>query len=136
MIVLKQRTNFPARWLDDLLHEFRHAGEEPAELSRTVLEAPETSEERRKSEEEIEATLFASDVVLDGRAEEIVKKCVEATKRNGSGSGRLELLKSVVPAVAREGRCPRRFSRQLPGLPPLAPERELVGSSSESSAYG
>jgi transcriptional regulator with XRE-family HTH domain len=106
VIVLKQRTNFPARWLDDLLHEFRHAGEEPAEPSRTVLEAPETSEERCNSNEEIMATLFASDVVLDGRAEEIVKKCISATRRNGSGSGRLEHLKSVVPAVAEKERVP------------------------------
>ena len=104
VIVLKQRTNSPARWLDDLLHEFRHAGEEPGEPSRTVLEAPETSEERRNTDEEIEATMFASDVVLDGRAEEIVKKCVDATRGKGGASGRLQVLKSVVPAVAtKEG---------------------------------
>jgi transcriptional regulator with XRE-family HTH domain len=101
IIVLKQPTAYPARWLDDLLHEFRHAGEEPEEPTRTVLEAPETSEERRTSEEEIEATVFASDVVLDGRADEIAKKCIEATKAAGGGSGRLELLKSVVPRVAQ-----------------------------------
>jgi transcriptional regulator with XRE-family HTH domain len=100
VIVLKQPTNFPARCLDDLLHEFRHAGEQPEDRTRTVLEAPETSEERRTSDEEVEATVFASDVALDGRAEEIVKKCIEATKSEGGGSGRLQLLKSVVPAVA------------------------------------
>ena len=104
VIVLKQRTNSPARWLDDLLHELRHAGDEPGEPSRTVLEAPETSEERRTSDEEIEATMFASDVVLDGRAEEIAKKCVDATRGEKGGSGQLERLKSVVPTIAeREG---------------------------------
>jgi transcriptional regulator with XRE-family HTH domain len=104
VIVLKQRTSSPARWLDDLLHEFRHAGEEPDEPIRTVLEASETSDERRKSDEELEAIVFASDVVLDGRAEEIAKQCIAVTKTKGGGSGRLELLKSVVPAVAkREG---------------------------------
>jgi transcriptional regulator with XRE-family HTH domain len=106
VIVLKQRTNFPARWLDDLLHEFRHAGEEPGMLSRTVLEASETSEERRNSDEEVEASLFASDVVLDGRAEQIVRRCIDATRGAGGGSGRLEILKSVVPAVAREEGVP------------------------------
>ncbi len=106
VIVLKQRTQFPARWLDDLLHEFRHAGEEPGEASRTVLEAPETSEERRTSDEEIEATVFASDVVLDGRAEEIVERCIKATKSGRGGPGRLEVLKSVVPAIAGEEGVP------------------------------
>jgi transcriptional regulator with XRE-family HTH domain len=104
VVVLKQRTSAIARWLHDNLHEFRHAGEEPDQPERTIIEAPETSPERRESDEEVEATMFASDVVLDGRAEELARLCVQATKRGGRGTGRLELLSSVVPAIAdREG---------------------------------
>ncbi len=104
VIVLKQRTPAIARWLHDNLHEFRHAGEEPDQPERTIIEAPETSPERRESDEEVEATMFASDVVLNGRSEELARLCVQATKRRGRGSGRLELLSSVLPGVAeREG---------------------------------
>jgi transcriptional regulator with XRE-family HTH domain len=99
VIVLKQQTCSLARWLHDLLHEVRHAGEKPEEKERTIIEEPETSAERRESEEEVEATQFAADVVLKGRAEELVKLCVQATKRS-KGSGRLELLKAELPKVA------------------------------------
>ena len=44
------------------------------------------------------ANRFAGDVILDGRAEELAKLCVEAAR------GRVELLKSIVPGIAsREG---------------------------------
>lgn len=104
IIVLKQRTSARARWLDDLLHELRHAGEEPGLSERTVIEAPETSPERRESDEEVEATMFAADVVLDGRAEDLAKLCVQATRRGGRG--RLELLKAAVPEIAARERIP------------------------------
>jgi cytidylate kinase len=53
------------------------------------------SETRRKSPEEQEATKFAGDVVLEGRAEDLAEKCVEAAK------GSVERLKSAVPQVAK-----------------------------------
>ncbi len=105
VIVLKQMTCAVARWLHDLLHELLHAGKEPEEKERTVIEEPETSMERRESDEEVEATQFAADVVLGGRAEALVKLCVEATKRS-KGSGRLELLKSELPKVAARENVP------------------------------
>jgi transcriptional regulator with XRE-family HTH domain len=105
VIVLKQMTRALARWLHDLLHELFHAGEEPEEKERTVVEKPETSPERRESDEEVEATQFAADVVLAGRAEELVKLCVQATKRS-KGPGRLELLKSELPKVAARENVP------------------------------
>lgn len=105
VIVLKQTTCAPARWLHDLLHELFHAGEKPEEKERSVVEEPETSAERRESDEEVEATQFAADVVLAGRAEELVKLCVQATKRS-KGPGRLQLLKSELPNVAARENVP------------------------------
>ncbi len=103
VIVLKQKTQSLARWLHDLLHELRHAGESPEAREHTVIEAAETDQERLGSEEESRATEFAAEIVLDGRSEELVKMCVDATRRPG-GRGRLELLKSELPKVAeREG---------------------------------
>lgn len=105
VIVLKQRTRSTARWLHDLLHELRHAGDEANLRERTVIEAAETSPERLESDEEIEATQFAADVVLDGRAEELAKLCVQATKKQ-KGPGSLQLLKSVVPKIAATAGVP------------------------------
>jgi transcriptional regulator with XRE-family HTH domain len=102
VIVLKQRTRAIARWLHDLLHELRHAGEQPNNPEHSVIEAAETSPERRESEE-VDATQFAADVALDGRAEELVQMCVQAIK-GPKGPGRLELLKSVLPKVAARER--------------------------------
>lgn len=92
--VLKQRTSSLARWTSDALHETFHAGQEPDEKERSVIEENEMSSERRDSEEEQQATIFAGDVLLDGRAEELAKMCVEAA------GGRVERLKGVVPMVA------------------------------------
>lgn len=94
VIVLKQRTMSLARWTNDALHEAFHAGQEPEEKERSVIEESEMSPERRDSDEEQEATIFSGDVILDGRAEELAKMCVEAA------GGRVERLKGVVPMVA------------------------------------
>ena len=94
VIVLKQRTMSLARWINDALHETFHAGQEPDERQRSVIEESEMSPERRDSDEEQEATVFAGDVTLGGRAEELAKMCVHAA------GGRVERLKGVVPKVA------------------------------------
>ena len=94
IVVLKQRTMSNARWANDCLHEAYHAGQEPDEPQRTIIEASETSPERRDSEEEQEATMFAGDVMLDGRAEELAQMCVHAA------GGRVERLKAAVSMVA------------------------------------
>ncbi|NER51703.1 MAG: ImmA/IrrE family metallo-endopeptidase [Symploca sp. SIO1A3] len=94
VIVLKQKTPSVARWLFDLLHELFHASQEPNLDERTVLEAEETAEERQESDEELEASLFAGEVVLAGRAEELAEMCVNAAK------GSVERLKKVVPQIA------------------------------------
>ena len=93
-IVLKQTSRHEARWLFDLLHELFHAGQRPESETLEVIEADETSAERRDSGEEVAASQFAGDVVLDGKAEALAQACVKAAR------GSLERLKSVLPTVA------------------------------------
>jgi Zn-dependent peptidase ImmA (M78 family) len=95
IIVIKQGTKSASRWLFDLSHEVRHAGQEPDRDELTIIEENENAQERRESEEEQEASEFAGDVVLDGRAEELVEMCVEAARND------VKLLKSVLPRIAR-----------------------------------
>lgn len=93
-IVLKQKTMSRARWADDALHELYHAGQEPEERHRSIIEHSEMSPERRDSDEEQEATIFAGEVLLDCRSEELAEMCVDIA------GGRVERLKSVVQTVA------------------------------------
>jgi transcriptional regulator with XRE-family HTH domain len=93
-VVLKQTSKHEARWLFDLLHELFHAGQRPEADTLEVIEADETSAERRNSDEEIAASQFAGEVVLDGKSETLAHACVQAARNS------VERLKSVVPAVA------------------------------------
>ena len=95
-IVLKQNVEARSRWLFDLLHELFHAGQRPESETLEVIEADETSDERRNSDEEIAASQFAGDVVLDGKAESLAQACVHAAKNS------VERLKSVVPKIAAQ----------------------------------
>jgi len=98
VIVLKQQTKSEARWLFDLLHELWHAGEEPNQAERSLLELPETDAERRDSKEEKHASMFAGNVVLSGRAEELVALVLQET------GGNIPRFKAAVPMIAeREG---------------------------------
>jgi hypothetical protein len=92
--VLKQTSKHEARWLFDLLHELFHAGQRPEADTLEVIEADETSAERRKSDEEIAASQFAGDVVLDSKAEPLAQASVQAARNS------VERLKSVVPTIA------------------------------------
>lgn len=93
-VVLKQTSRHEARWLFDLLHELFHAGQRPEADTLEVIEADETSTERRNSDEEIAASQFAGEVVLDGKAETLAQACVQAARNS------VERLKSVVPTIA------------------------------------
>ena len=84
VIVLKQQTRYPARWLNDGLHELRHAGQEPLQEERTVIETEDILRGRQDSEEEGEARYFAEDVIFGGRAEDVAQLCArKAGKRHG-----------------------------------------------------
>jgi hypothetical protein len=98
IIVLKQTSALSERWLHDLIHEARHAGSDPERKTLETIESDETSKERRESPEEIAATQFAADVLLNGEAEVLAEACVKAA------GGSVERLKSVVPGVARRNR--------------------------------
>lgn len=93
-VVLKQTSKHEARWLFDLLHELFHAGQRPDADTLEVIEADETSAERRNSDEEIAASQFAGEVVLDGKAETLAQACVQAARNS------VERLRSVVPTIA------------------------------------
>ena len=95
VIVLKQRTASAARWLHDLLHELWHAGNEPELEEHPVIEESETSDYRSNSRQEVAATQFAGDVMLSGRAEELVELCVRTAQNS------VERLKQTLPRVAR-----------------------------------
>jgi transcriptional regulator with XRE-family HTH domain len=98
VIVLKQKTLSAARWLFDFLHELRHVAEEPENKELSLVESAVTSEERRQSPDEEEASQFAGDVILEGRAERLAELCVEEAE------GKLEWLKAAVPRVAKRER--------------------------------
>ncbi len=95
-IVLKQTSRHEARWQFDLLHEIFHASQQPQSETLAVIEADETSAERRESSEEVAASQFAGEVVLDGKAEALAQACVKRAR------GSLERLKSVLPTVAAQ----------------------------------
>lgn len=94
VVVLKQTSRNEARWLFDLIHELSHAGQRPEAETLEIIEADETSAERRSSDEEIAASQYAGDVLLDSKAEALAQACVKAAK------GSVERLKGVVPTVA------------------------------------
>ena len=96
VIVLKQQTRSATRWVFDLLHEFFHAAHNPHLEDHPVIEEAENSETRRKSAEEIAASTFAGNVMLDNRAQELADLCVQAAR------GSVERLKSAVAKVARQ----------------------------------
>lgn len=96
VIVLKQTSQHEAHWTFDLLHELFHASQRPLEKSFELVEVDPTSSERRESGEEIAASQYAGDVMLDGKAEELAKNCV-AYSRNT-----MPKLKNAVRRVANE----------------------------------
>ncbi|HLL02298.1 MAG TPA: XRE family transcriptional regulator [Myxococcaceae bacterium] len=92
VIIIKQKTSSAERQMHDLLHELYHASQEPELPSRAVLDrdAPENSRDR----EEEEAATYASDVLLDGRANELAMEVAREAGKFGPA------LKSSVQRVA------------------------------------
>jgi hypothetical protein len=90
-VVLKQRNRSPSRWAFDLLHEIRHAAEEPDDDSYAVFEDDAT--DVTASSEQV-ANRFAGDVLLDNRAEQIAEQAVTMAH------GEVRRLKGAVPVVA------------------------------------
>jgi Zn-dependent peptidase ImmA (M78 family) len=95
VIVLTLRTLSDIRLIFDLLHELRHAGQAPEQSQFATIETDQMYKLRQKAEEEQTASRFAGDVLLDGRAEDLARQCVD------QAHGHIERLKRVVPLVAR-----------------------------------
>lgn len=96
VIVVKQRSQSAARWLFDVLHELDHAAQDPNAESREVLEWSETDPRRRESDEEQNASWFAGEVILGGRAEALTKQSLQAANKD------LARLKSAVVRIAQQ----------------------------------
>ena len=90
VIILKRQNRLAGRWLFDLLHEMRHAAEDPDTPTYAVLDA-----DADLDDDEYVANDFAGAVLLDGRAEEIAQQVVQAS------GGRVESLTRVVPEIAK-----------------------------------
>ncbi len=96
VVVLKQAHRYPARWLFDLIHELRHAADDPDAPEFEVVEGEETSDERRTSRDEQVCSWFAGQVTLDGEAESLVETAIE------QAGGDLRRLKTAVTSVAAQ----------------------------------
>ena len=94
VIVLKQRSSSESRWMFDLLLELYRARQQPNEPYFGVISAPETSAERRGSEEEISASRFAADVILNANAEELAQQCLRMA------DGSVERLRDAVRRIS------------------------------------
>jgi len=80
--------------MTDILHEARHAAENPELSENSAIEFDPRSDAYTRSVEEEIATDFAADVLLNGRAEELAEECATVCNR------RLEWLKNSVQKVA------------------------------------
>jgi transcriptional regulator with XRE-family HTH domain/Zn-dependent peptidase ImmA (M78 family) len=99
VVVLKQKTKSQSRFVFDLLHEMRHAADDPENPLHGVIE-PSNTPPIEDLPMEQEANRFAGDVLLDGRSEELAQLCVQESQ------GRLEWLKGAVPRVAQKEGVP------------------------------
>lgn len=95
VVVLKQRHRKVAIWWFDLLHELRHAAEEPNEPDRERIELSPTAQERRQSVEEQAANDFAAEVLFGDVAERLI------TLVMAKSQGKPALFKRTVELVAR-----------------------------------
>ena len=94
-IVLKLTSKHESRWTFDLLHEVFHAAQRSEEEEIGLVDAEAMSDESRDSVEEIAASQFAGDVMLDGKANELAEDCV------AQASNMLPRLQRVVRRVAK-----------------------------------
>lgn len=99
IIVLKQVTKYQGRWLFDLSHELGHMVNDLDEENDNVIEDAEISP-FRNDQRELDANIFASDLLFSNKVETFAKLAVERA------SGKVENLKSAVIQIAAEERIP------------------------------
>ncbi len=98
VIIVKQKTQSADRLMHDVLHEVFHGAQEPNLPSRSVIDTDDFV--HSVDQEEVEAATFASDVLLDGRANELVTEVARVARNHGPA------LKSAVVDVARRANVP------------------------------
>jgi transcriptional regulator with XRE-family HTH domain len=94
VIVLKQKNQLEARWFYDLLHELYHASVKPDDDQFAHTDIEDGVDIKKKAVEDQAANMFAGDIALEGRAEELIQECV--TEANGN----IPFLKKALPRVA------------------------------------
>lgn len=97
IIVLKQNSQFHARWIFDLLHELYHVFAHLENENTSVIEVEELNPfSNNDCIEELEANSFANQVIFGDKAIELAEKCVELAK------WKIENLKDAVVQVSKE----------------------------------
>ncbi|MYL65986.1 hypothetical protein GLW07_21850 [Bacillus hwajinpoensis] len=99
IIFLKQKSQYESRWLFDLLHELWHAAQEQEKEERFKIDVEsmiDGDSQVNYDKEEKVANIFAWEVIFEGKAEELAKKCAEKADNFGPK------LKSTLIEVATE----------------------------------
>lgn len=96
VIVLKQARRLPAIWLFDLLHEMKHAIDEPEIPEREAIEIDATDRGRRDSPEEVAANDFAASVIFGVDPDALFHLVWEKSRHE------IALVKRAVSLVARK----------------------------------
>lgn len=91
VVVLKQQTASLDRVIHDTLHEVFHASQEPELTTRSVIDANDLTQSSKDPEEQ-EANMFASDVLLAGRANELAEEVAHEAGNHGPALKRATLL--------------------------------------------
>lgn len=92
VVILKQRTDSVDRLVHDALHEVFHAAQQPELATRAVLDSADAFNSHQSEEED--AVTFASDVLLDGRANDFAIEVASDAGHDGRA------LKGAVQRVA------------------------------------
>lgn len=100
MIVLKQKTFSPSRWMFDALHEIYHTLQQSKQPNLVVVEHEYMSKERLSSEEERIASQYAGAVLLGKNPQLLAEQCINEANRD------LRMLKSAVKRVASTENVP------------------------------
>jgi transcriptional regulator with XRE-family HTH domain len=95
IIVLKQQTSSVERVMHDALHEIYHAAQEPHLATRSVIDATDMTSVVTDPEEQ-EANMFASNVLLNGQANNLAKEVAHIAHFNAPA------LKAATSKVARQ----------------------------------
>jgi transcriptional regulator with XRE-family HTH domain/Zn-dependent peptidase ImmA (M78 family) len=98
-VVLKQVTRYQGRWLFDLAHELGHILQHLSEEQSSIIETDEISP-FNESDEEWEASEFASNLLFGRDVEKLAELCVEVAQN------KVEKLKSAVIQVAANEHVP------------------------------